>query len=163
MGVLIATFAMIAIRAIGTRAHAMHSMAYFSLWCVIVSTIGLFLSGEPIVYPTQWQWSVLLLLVGVFGFVAQICLTMGLQRETAARGTMGIYLQVIFADVLDVFFFKTVPSLLSFLGTGTIMICAIYIVLTKQKQRQEPTVTLEAGESTVEEGLLIHRDSVSEE
>ncbi|KAI6012208.1 hypothetical protein EDC04DRAFT_735753 [Pisolithus marmoratus] len=63
MGVAIAAFAKIAIRAIGKRAHAMHSMAYFSLWCVIVSTIGLFLSGESIVYPTQWQWSVLLLLI----------------------------------------------------------------------------------------------------
>ncbi|KAI6021009.1 hypothetical protein EDC04DRAFT_2734846, partial [Pisolithus marmoratus] len=36
----------VAIRAIGTRAHAMHSTAYFSLSCVIiVSMIGLFLSG----------------------------------------------------------------------------------------------------------------------
>ncbi|KAI5986265.1 hypothetical protein EDC04DRAFT_2999665 [Pisolithus marmoratus] len=163
MGVLMATLAMIAIRAIGTRAHAMHSMAYFSLWCVMVSTIGSFLSGEPIVCPTQWQWGVLLLLIGVSGFIAQMCLTIGLQRETAARGMMGIYVQVIFADILDVSFFRTVPSLLSFLGTGIIMTCAIYIVLTKQKQRQEPKVTLESGESTAEEGLLVRGDSVSEE
>ncbi|KIO07884.1 hypothetical protein M404DRAFT_940807 [Pisolithus tinctorius Marx 270] len=120
----------ITIRAIGTRAHAMHSMTYFSLWCVIVSTIGLFLSGEPIVYPTQWQWGILLLLIGVFGFTAQMCLTMGLQRETAARGAIGVYVQVIFANVLEVIFFKTVPSLLSLFGTGIIMACAIYVVVS---------------------------------
>lgn len=163
MGVLIYTFAMIAIRAIGTRAHAMHSMAYFSLWCAIVSMIGLFISGEPIVYPTPWQWDVLLLLIGVLSFIAQMCLTMGLQRETAARGTIGVYVQVIFADVLEVLFFKTMPSFLSFLGTGIIMTCAIYIVLTKQKQEQEPRVALESGESTLEDGLLTHRNSLSGE
>lgn len=163
MGVLIYTFAMIAIRAIGTRAHAMHSMAYFSLWCAIVSMIGLFISGEPIVYPTPWQWDVLLLLIGVLSFTAQMCLTVGLQRETAARGTIGVYVQVIFADVLEVLFFKTMPSLLSFLGTGIIMTCAIYIVLTKQKQEQEPRVALESGESTLEDGLLTHRNSLSGE
>lgn len=163
IGVLIYTFAMIAIRAIGTRAHAMHSMAYFSLWCAIVSVIGLFISGEPIVYPTPWQWDVLLLLIGVLSFTAQMCLTMGLQRETAARGTIGVYVQVIFADVLEVLFFKTMPSFLSFLGTGIIMTCAIYIVLTKQKQEQEPRVALESGESTLEEGLLTHRSSLSGE
>ncbi|KAI6021008.1 hypothetical protein EDC04DRAFT_2734844, partial [Pisolithus marmoratus] len=67
-------------------------------------------------------------------------LTMGLQRETAARGTIGVYVQVIFAGVLDVFFFlfKTVPTLLSFPRTGIIMTCVIYIVLAKQKQQQEP-------------------------
>lgn len=163
MGITIAAFAMIAIRAIGTRAHAMHSMAYFSLWSVIVSTIGLLFSRESMVYPTQWEWSALLLLIGVFGFIAQMCLTMGLQRETAARGTMGVYVQVIFANVLEIIFFKTVPSFLSLLGTGIIMTCAIYIVFTKQKQGQEPKVALESGEPSLEEGLLTHRDSVSEE
>ncbi|KAI6012827.1 hypothetical protein EDC04DRAFT_3094404 [Pisolithus marmoratus] len=91
MGVMIATFAMNAIGAIGTPAHAMHSMAYLSLWCVTVSTVGLFLSREPVVYPTQWQWNVLLLLIGIFTFTQQ--LTMALQRETAARGTLGVYVQ----------------------------------------------------------------------
>ncbi|KAI6021011.1 drug/metabolite transporter superfamily [Pisolithus marmoratus] len=129
--VLIMCISVIAIRAIGTRAHAMHSTAYFSLSCVVVSMIGLFLSGEPIIYPTQWQWNVLLLLIGVLNFAAQMYLTMGLQRETAARGTIGVYVQVIFADVLDVSFFKTVPNLLSFLGTGIIMTCAIYIVVSQ--------------------------------
>ncbi|KAI6040677.1 hypothetical protein EDC04DRAFT_1436093 [Pisolithus marmoratus] len=142
MGVMIATFAMNAIGAIGTRAHAMHSMAYLSLWCVTVSTIG-----EPVVYPTQWQWSVLLLLIGIFTFTQQMCLMMGLQRATAARRTLGVYVQVIFANVLDIFFFfQTIP------------LCG-----SKQKQRQEPKVALESGESTLEEGLLVCRISVSEE
>lgn len=85
-----------AIGAIGTPAHAMHSMAYLSLWCVTVSTVG-----EPVVYPTQWQWSVLLLLIGIF--------TPTQQRATAACGTLGVYVQVIFADVLDIFFVQTIP------------------------------------------------------
>ena len=54
---------------------------------------------------------------------------MGLQRETAARGSMGVYLQVIFAGILERIFFKTVPSLLSMVGAVIIMASAIYVVV----------------------------------
>lgn len=36
----------------------------------------------------------MLLMIGIFGFMAQVLLTMGLQRETAGRGTMAVYVQV---------------------------------------------------------------------
>ncbi|KZP24261.1 hypothetical protein FIBSPDRAFT_427198 [Athelia psychrophila] len=32
--------------------------------------------------------------MGVFGFIAQTLLTMGLQRETAGRGTLAVYIQL---------------------------------------------------------------------
>jgi hypothetical protein len=38
----------------------------------------------------------MLIMIGIFGFFAQILLTMGLQRETAGRGTMAVYTQVRF-------------------------------------------------------------------
>jgi hypothetical protein len=48
----------------------------------------------PVVLPTQIEWVFLFVLIGIFGFVAQVLLTLGLQRETAGRGTMAIYVQV---------------------------------------------------------------------
>ena len=71
---------------------------------------------------------------------------MGLQRETAGRGTMAIYTQasdpcellsrrclkfkqVIFAAVLEKFFFNALPSFLSVIGTLLIMGSAIYVVV----------------------------------
>jgi drug/metabolite transporter (DMT)-like permease len=49
---------------------------------------------EPVVIPTRLAWLGLLVVIGVLGFVAQILLTMGFQRETAGRASMALYTQV---------------------------------------------------------------------
>ncbi|KAG1782208.1 drug/metabolite transporter superfamily [Suillus placidus] len=125
------TGAYTSIRAIGKRAHPMHVMTYFSLWCTIVSSLGMVVFDIPVVYPTSWMWILLLLMVGVFGFVAQTLLTMGLQRETVSRGVTGMYAQVLFVVVLERLFFGVIPSLLSVLGAAIIMSSALYVVMKK--------------------------------
>ena len=72
------------------------------------------INHDRVVLPYRVEWLAMLILVGVFGFVAQaghsmrwctvrllslnqVLLTMGLQRETAGRGTMAIY---VLASVL---------------------------------------------------------------
>ena len=47
-----------------------------------------------IVLPMRWDWVIMLLLIGLFGFCAQVLLTLGLQREAVGRGTMAVYVQV---------------------------------------------------------------------
>ena len=107
----------------------------------------------PVVSPTSWMWILLLLMAGVFGFVAQVSallalhfptgdllllqtlLTMGLQRETVSRGATGVYTQVIFAVVLERLFFGVVPSLLSLLGASIIMSSAGYVLVSGHRSR----------------------------
>jgi drug/metabolite transporter (DMT)-like permease len=48
----------------------------------------------PIVIPTRWDWLAMLLVIGIFGFIAQVFLTMGLQREAAGRAALAIYIGV---------------------------------------------------------------------
>jgi hypothetical protein len=72
----------------------MHSITYFSVWCVIVSTIGSVVLKVPWVLPTNPLWTLGLLVIGWAGFAGQVLLTMGLQVETAGRGSMGLYSQV---------------------------------------------------------------------
>lgn len=55
---------------------------------------------------------------------------MGLQRETAGRGTMAVYTQVIFATVLEKIFFHSTPSALSVVGTLIIVLSAGYIAVS---------------------------------
>ncbi|KAG1795679.1 DUF6-domain-containing protein [Suillus plorans] len=119
------------IRAIGKRAHPMHVMSYFSLWCTIISSLGMVVFDIPVVYPTSWMWILLLLMVGVFGFAAQTLLTMGLQKETVSRGVTGMYAQVVFVVVLERLFFGVTPSLPSVLGAAVIMSSAFYVVMKK--------------------------------
>jgi drug/metabolite transporter (DMT)-like permease len=125
------TGAYTSIRAIGKRAHPMHVMTFFSLWCTIISSLGMVVFDIPIVYPTSWMWMLLLLMVGIFGFVAQTLLTMGLQRETVSRGVTGMYAQVLFAVVLERLLFGVIPSLLSVLGAVIILSSAFYVVMQK--------------------------------
>ncbi|KAG1748173.1 hypothetical protein EDB19DRAFT_1905225 [Suillus lakei] len=137
IGVVGATGAYTSIRAIGKRAHPMHVMTFFSLWCTIMSSLGMVVFNIPVVYPRSWKWALLLLMVGVFGFVAQTLLTLGLQRETASRGSTGVYIQILFAVVLERLIFGVAPSLLSVLGAAIIMSSALYVVLTKREPTQD--------------------------
>lgn len=95
--------------------------------------MGMIAFKIPVVYPRSWTCTLLLFMVGVFGFVGQTLLTMGLQRETASRGSTGLYVQALFAVVLEGLFLGVVPSLLSVLGDTIIICSAIYVVLGKQK------------------------------
>ena len=57
-------------------------------------------------------------------------MTTGLQRETAGRGTMAIYVQVIFALVFERVFFHTTPPPLSIVGTAIILSSAVYVAVS---------------------------------
>ncbi|KLO15954.1 DUF6-domain-containing protein [Schizopora paradoxa] len=129
IGVLGATGAYTSIRAIGKRAHPMHSMIYFSMMCVTTSAGSMIFLHEPVVLPTQFLWFMLLMMIGIFGFLAQTLLTMGLQRETAGRGTIAVYVQIIFASILERIVFHTVPSLMSIAGTLIIVGSALYVAV----------------------------------
>ncbi|KAI0247424.1 hypothetical protein BJV78DRAFT_935985 [Lactifluus subvellereus] len=89
------------LRAIGKRAHPLHCLhiiAFFSLECVVVFAMGMIIFKIPLVLPpTHSQWLVLLLLVGILTLIAQLCLVLGFQRETASRGTLAMYTAILFA------------------------------------------------------------------
>ncbi|KIJ53393.1 hypothetical protein M422DRAFT_25758 [Sphaerobolus stellatus SS14] len=160
LGVMGATGAYVTLRAIGTRAHAMHSLTFFSSYSVIVSTIGMLALRIKPVIPTQWAWCGLLFAIGICGFFGQVLLVLGLQRETASRGTLALYVQVIFATAFERIVFKTLPSYLSILGTVIIMGSAIYVALNKDTtprnnytQVPQHADDLEVQEFTVEESF----------
>ncbi|KAL5514089.1 hypothetical protein ACEPAG_2850 [Sanghuangporus baumii] len=140
VGVLGASGAYKSIRAIGNCAHAMHAMSYFSLWCVVVSTIGMIVTRESIVVPTRLIWLVLIILIGIFGFVAQMLLTLGFQRGAAGHSAMAINVQMIFAIILERIFFHTVPSISSVTGIAIIMCSAIFVALTRQAKETNMAV-----------------------
>ncbi|KAF9478764.1 DUF6-domain-containing protein [Pholiota conissans] len=160
VGVLGATGACdTSIRAIGKRAHPLHSLTFFSTLCVVVSVTGMIVTKAPFVVPSRVEWLALLAMIGLFGFFAQLLLTMGLQRETAGRGSMAVYTQIVFATILERIFFKAVPTALSIIGTLLIITSAIYVALTKEKEAPKatkymPLRHLPSTNSDLEEGLL---------
>ncbi|KAG6867921.1 hypothetical protein C0993_009515 [Termitomyces sp. T159_Od127] len=158
LGVLGATGAYISITAMGKRAHPLHAMMSFSSQSVIAAVIGMLVQKTPIVIPTKIEWVAMLIMIGVFGFIAQTLLTMGLQRETAGRGSIAIYTQIVFASILERIFFEAESSFLSLTGTFIIIVSALYVGFSKQRARTAKTksnVRLSGVlESDLEEGLL---------
>ncbi|KAF8883038.1 hypothetical protein BD779DRAFT_899098 [Infundibulicybe gibba] len=157
VGVLGAAGAHISVRAIGKRAHPLHSLTSFSMHSTIVSAAYMIATKSPFVTPTHLDWLGLLTLIGIFGLIAQVLLIMGLQRETASRGTLAIYTQVIFATILERIFFESIPSALSVCGTLIILTSALYVILMKKKDSNAVALN-QPDEQVLGEGLLETRN-----
>ncbi|KAI0072258.1 DUF6-domain-containing protein [Panus rudis PR-1116 ss-1] len=163
IGVLGATGAYTTIRAIGKRAHPMHNLVSFSTQCVIVASIAMAVTRTPIVLPTRLDWLAMLLMIGLFGFIAQFLLTLGLQRETASRGTMAVYIQIIFATAFEKIFFDTTPTPLSIVGTVIIVTSAIYVAAIKENtgaHKRARSLAPSTDDISLEEGLLANQESL---
>ncbi|KAG8738350.1 hypothetical protein FRC10_006957 [Ceratobasidium sp. 414] len=154
IGVFGAAGAYTLIRVIGKRAHPMHIMSYFSLWSVIGATIGMLVTRTSWVLPTRWTWLGMLLLIGLFGFLAQLLLTLGLRRETASRGSLALYVQIVFSLVFERLVFGVSPGVLSVVGTCIIIASAIYIALNKPDTKSSARANSESASAEEGRGLL---------
>ncbi|KAH9961745.1 hypothetical protein BC827DRAFT_1131223 [Russula dissimulans] len=115
------------LRAIGKQAHTLHSLTFFSSTSVVLSTIGMVVSKiTPVILPGDILWLAVLFLIGILGFIAQILLVMGFQRETASRGALAVYTSIVFAVIFEFIVFHTTPPPLSIAGTTIILSSAIY-------------------------------------
>jgi len=132
LGVMGATGAYTSMRAIGKKAHTLHSLNFFSMYSVIVSTTLMIVQRVPIVIPSSPKFLLFLILIGVFGFFAQVLLVMGFQIETASRGTMAVYTLILFSGVLEQIVLHTKPAGLSVVGAVIIISSAVYIAFTKR-------------------------------
>lgn len=56
-------------------------------------------------------------------------LTLGLQRETASRGSLVLYIQIVFSLFFERVVFGVSPSGLSLTGTCVIIASAIYVAV----------------------------------
>ncbi|CBQ70974.1 conserved hypothetical protein [Sporisorium reilianum SRZ2] len=131
LGVLGGAGAYVTIRAIGRRASATHSVAYFSLYSTIVSAILMWFTGTKFVLPTQPKWILLLVCVGNFGLAAQILLAMGLQREKAGRAVSITYLQIVYATLYQLVFLHIPIQPLSAIGMAIILVSAGWVAAGK--------------------------------
>jgi hypothetical protein len=115
----------------------MHSLTSFSGQSVLAS-LALSLPFSPLhalgfeayVLPSSTFHILLLVAIGTLGFVAQALMTTGLQRETAGRGAVGMYAQIVFAGLYDAFLFHVQPSTLSLTGTAIIVASAMYVAVS---------------------------------
>ncbi|KAK4221272.1 hypothetical protein QBC38DRAFT_135046 [Podospora fimiseda] len=161
-GVLGAAGAYTTIRWIGKRCHPLITVTYFSVWSTIVSTTALLLCpllgiGQPEIQfglpASGYQW-VLLLSLGLCGFIMQFMLTAGIGGEKSNRATAMVYTHMIFAGGFDRFVFGHKMGVVSVVGCGLILGGAMWAALGKKK---------EGGEEEGKEGAKRETDLEGEE
>lgn len=95
LGVFGVAGALISMRKIGTRAHLIHNVNYFSAWCLIVSVASMSILKIPwVMPPNPIVWLLEVCALGILGFSGQVTLNMGFRLEAAGRGSLALYVQV---------------------------------------------------------------------
>ena len=102
---------------------------YFPL---IALPFSLLLLGDDFVMPNLEVCGILLL-VGIFTQIGQVCLTRALQTETAGRATAFSYAQVVFATLFGWLVFNEIPDLWFAGGALLILSGTLVNLLLKQK------------------------------
>lgn len=160
IGTFAAATAYSTIRVIGKRAHSLISVNYFAF----LSTVGsaLIIAVHPDLHfklpQGTLQW-VLLVIIGVAGFLLQFLLTEGLQREKGGRATNMTYFQMVLVIIIERVIWGTTPAVLSLVGSALIIGAAIWLSLQKTKPDEPKERTAVVDEET---SLLGPRRSQSE-
>ncbi|KAJ5772878.1 Drug/metabolite transporter [Penicillium paradoxum] len=173
VGVLGAAGAYTSIRMIGRRAHPLVSVTYFSSVTTVISFVAMaVVPSVPFRLPnTAVEWS-LLTGLGVCGFLLQFLLTAGLSYVPPAsvsngkpvsqgsRATSMVYTQMLFAVFYDKVVWGSTLSPISWVGSGVILACAVYVATAQEgpaPRREETPVQEEYRDS---EG---YKDATDEE
>jgi drug/metabolite transporter (DMT)-like permease len=150
LGVAGASGAYTMIRVIGNRAHALMSVNYFALLATVGSAIALLvLPGIGFRMPQSAREWILLVAMGVFGFVLQFLLTAGLQLDKSSKATSMLYVQIIFALAFDWGIWGVIPGAWSMFG-GAIVICStLWSALQKPHSKAEKSSVVNDEESAL--------------
>ncbi|GJN92159.1 hypothetical protein Rhopal_005189-T1 [Rhodotorula paludigena] len=155
VGVVFASSISIIIRYIGTRANALHSIAYFSIYSVLVSAIYPLLFHSPPVFRLTARFFALLIPIGVLGFAAQALMTLGLIKEKAGRAALATYSGLLFTLAIEYFLFSHVPDIWSLIGATIIIGGALRIALEHKAHAAASSSSSGAGGAVdVPEGIM---------
>jgi len=158
LGVAGASGAYTTIRIIGDRAHALMSVNYFALLATVGSTIALLaIPGIGFQNPQSAREWILLVAMGVFGFVLQFLLTAGLQLDKSSKATSMLYVQIIFALAFDWGIWGVIPGAWSMFGGAIIIGSTLWSAL------QKPHAKIEKKVDPDEESALLGADIASNE
>lgn len=150
MGVIGGAGAFTVIRLIGKRAHALHSVIYYSFFSTVNSVFFLLvLPGIKFKMPQGIEW-VMLLLLGLLGFGVLFLLTKGLQLDPSIKATSMLYSQIIYAILFDWLIWRVLPDKWTIIG-GIIVIGSTFWSALSQPNihsHKEPSTISAADEES---------------
>jgi len=116
-GAIMSAAAYVIVRKLSRTEHPLTIIYYFTLVTVPAAVPG---TIAVAVWPTPREW-LLLLGVGMAAQAGQVYLTRGLQLEPAGRAAGAAYMQVVFAAIWGIVFFRELPDAWVIFGAGIIL------------------------------------------
>lgn len=120
----------VVIRKIGKSEHPVVVVNYFMCVSTLIGGIACLFNW---VQPVGFEW-LLLLSMGLFGFVAQVCMTKALQNAEANLITPFKYAEVVFTLLTGWLFFGEYQTWMALLGMGVIVASLLANVWVKQSK-----------------------------
>jgi drug/metabolite transporter (DMT)-like permease len=144
MGVVGGSMAITSLRAVGSRAHPLISVNYFSACCVIVTVLTLSVApaldwNQPdlrFALPHNIKQWAMLFFIGISGFLTQFLLTAGLAAEKSNRATAMLYTAMLFAAGYDRWVFDHTMGPFSLAGCGIVLGGALWTALSKKEEKR---------------------------
>jgi drug/metabolite transporter (DMT)-like permease len=137
LGALCSAAAYVTVRRMGAAEDSRRVVLYLPLVTVPV-TLPFALPGW--VWPTPLEW-LLLAGIGVTTQIAQVFMTRGLQRETAARATAVGYLQIVFAAAWGFLAFAERPGAWALAGGAVIVASTLVLARSAHAARRAAAAT----------------------
>jgi len=143
-GAAFAALAYIGINQLSKHHSSLQIVFWFYLMCSLILPL---VSGYQWVIPS-WHESGLLIMVGLFGLIFQLCITRALKSKNITAVTPFIFTGVIFATVLDWLIWGNTPATQFWLGATVIIVSVSMLALLKNKQVGPPVRPAEGTDST---------------
>ena len=137
LGALCSAAAYVTVRRMGTAEDSRRVVFYLPLVTVPVT---LPFALPDWVWPTPLEW-LLLAGIGVTTQIAQVFMTRGLQRETAARATAVGYLQIVFAAAWGFLAFAERPGAWALAGGAVIVASTLALARSAHVARRAAAAT----------------------
>jgi len=147
--------AMMSIRKLGSTEPSttivFHFTAFATLASLLTIPLGLSDPAQAWVMPSDPREIMLIVVIGVFGGIAQIFMTMAYQRARAATVASFDYTALVYGFLLGWMFFAEVPDAYLIVGGLIVVAAGIYIihretVVARQQHREPPVPPLPTNE-----------------
>jgi drug/metabolite transporter (DMT)-like permease len=139
IGVAGGAAAYVAMALIGKDAHPALTVSHFATWTALITSLGFVFTGvEALRMPSPLEWA-LLMFLGVFSMLLQLLIATSLQSGGSTKALNMVYMQIVFALIMDELVWGQRPNWVSVVG-GLLIIGSAIIVAMIKGRREDETV-----------------------
>ena len=135
IGALMTSLAYICVRKLSKKEHPFVIIYYFPLVSIPLSIPFII---NNFIFPNGIEW-ILILGIGLFTQIGQLCITEGLRLIPAGQATSLNYSQVIFASVGGFFLFQESLTAKFYLGSLCVLISTIISINSTKRSKGSPS------------------------